>query len=156
MTYAESEQTIRRLRYPNEVMFRMAVSHLMDVGIRHLTEESIKSTCEEIMKEDDSKSFMTNAFKCELIKLAGELAKIDHVHLLTYISRNVEYDVGDNKPSYYMALEHLRNCIDCICRDFSYDPYATLRNCCYFDDADFIALGIEELLPDEEEEMEDE
>ena len=86
MTYAESKKALGKIRNRNEMMFRMAISHLMDVGIRHLDEENIKRTCEEIQKEDDSKSFMTNNFKCDLIIMAGELAKIDHIHLLHYIS----------------------------------------------------------------------
>ena len=39
---------------------------------------------------------MTNNFKCDLVRMAGELAKIDHIHLLVYIQREVAYDVGDN------------------------------------------------------------
>ena len=96
MKYAETKKKIDAIRNKNEVMFRMAISHLMDVGIRHLTEENIAETCDEIMKEDDSRSFMTNGYKCELIKTAGELAKLDHIHVLTYISHEVTYDVGDN------------------------------------------------------------
>ena len=65
MTYAESEKIIRNIRSRHEIMFRMAVSHLMDVGIRNLTEEAVKATCEEIRNEDDSNSFMTNDFKCD-------------------------------------------------------------------------------------------
>lgn len=97
MTYAESKKKIDVIRNGNhEMIFRMAISHLMDVGIRHLDEANIKRTCEEIQKEDDSRAFMTNSFKCELVRTAGELAKIDHIHLLVYIQREVTYDVGDN------------------------------------------------------------
>ncbi len=96
MSYLESKKALDGLRLKNEMMFRMAISHLMDVGIRHLDEESILKTCRAIYKEDDSKSFMTNDFKCDLIIMAGELAKIDHIHLLVYIQREVTYDVGDN------------------------------------------------------------
>ena len=97
MTYAESKRNLDEIRNRNhEMMFRMAISHLMDVGIRHLDEENIKRTCEEIQNEDDSRAFMTNDFKCELIRVAGELAKVDHIHLLVYIQREVTYDVGDN------------------------------------------------------------
>ena len=96
MTYAESKKKIDKLRIQNEMMFRMAISHLMDVGIRHLDEESVERTCEKIQKEDDSRSFMTNDFKCDLVRAAGELAKIEHIHLLVYIQREVTYDVGDN------------------------------------------------------------
>ena len=97
MNYSESKKKIDEIRNRNhEAIFRMAISHLMDVGIRHLDEENIERTCEGIQKEDDSKAFMTNNFKCELIRMAGELAKIDHIHLLVYIQREVFYDVGDN------------------------------------------------------------
>ena len=96
MTYAENKKIIDKIRRYDEMMFRMAISHLMDVGIRHLDDESVERTCKEIQKEDDSKSFMTNSYKCDLVRMAGELAKIDHVHLLVYIQREVTYDVGDN------------------------------------------------------------
>lgn len=97
MDYLESKKKLDEIRNRNyEVVFRMAISHLMDVGIRHLDEENIKRTCEEIQREDDNRAFMTNDFKCELVKVAGELAKIDHTHLLVYIQREVTYDVGDN------------------------------------------------------------
>ena len=93
MSYKESEKHINEIRRRDEMMFRMAVSHLMDVGIRHLTDENVSATCESIMKEDDSNSFMTNEYKCELVRMAAELAKVSHIHLLVYIKKNVEYDV---------------------------------------------------------------
>ena len=96
MTYLESKKKIDEIRRYDEVMFRMAISLLVDVGIRHLDEDNIKRTCDAIQKEDDSKSFMTNNYKCDLIRMAGELAKIEHIYLLVYIQREVTYDVGDN------------------------------------------------------------
>ena len=96
MTYAESKRVLDKIRRYDEVMFRMAISHLMDVGVRHLDEDNIKRICDAIQREDDSKSFMTNNYKCDLIRMAGELAKIEHIHLLVYIQREVTYDVGDN------------------------------------------------------------
>lgn len=93
MSYKESEKHINDIRRRDEMMFRMAVSHLMDVGIRHLTDENVSATCESILQEDDSRSFMTNEYKCELVRTAAELAKLNHIHLLVYISKNVEYDV---------------------------------------------------------------
>ena len=96
MTYKESKKTLDKIRSYDEVMFRMAISHLMDVGIRHLDKENVEKTCNAIQKEDDSRSFMTNNYKCDLVKMAGEIAKIDHINLLVYIQREVTYDVGDN------------------------------------------------------------
>ena len=116
MTYAESEKILDSLRQQHGTTFLMAISHLMDVGIRHLTEENIAHTCEQIMQEDDTHSFMTNAFKCDLIRVAGELAKIDHIHLLVYISRHLNYDVGDRGIHLSRAIEiiqHLIGLIEC-------------------------------------------
>lgn len=112
MNYMESKKQIEAIRSKDEPMFRMAISHLMDVGTRHLTEENIKNTCEDIKKKDDIHHFMTTDFMCDLVKMAGELAKINHIHLLNYISKEVLYDVGDNSLSYNRAIRLLRSVID--------------------------------------------
>lgn len=94
--YIDTKKKLDKLRYKHgEVKFRMAISHLMDVGIRHLTDELIEACCEEIMREDDSRSFMTNEYKCALVRLAGEIATVPHTELLVYIQRGISYDVGD-------------------------------------------------------------
>ena len=93
MNYKEAVKELDKMRRSNEVMFRMAISHLMDVGIRHLTDENVEYTCQEIMKEDDSNSFMTNEFSCAIVRASAKLAKIDHTYLLAYIAKNVKYDV---------------------------------------------------------------
>ena len=93
MNYKEAVKELDKMRRSNEVMFRMAISHLIDVGIRHLTDENVEYTCQEIMKEDDSNSFMTNEFSCAIVRAAAKLAKIDHTYLLAYIAKNVKYDV---------------------------------------------------------------
>ena len=95
MNYTESKKEIESIRNKNEMMFRMSISHLMDVGIRHFTEENIESDCEEIMQQDDSHSFMTNKFQCDIVRTAGKLAQINHIHLLHYISEEIYYDVGE-------------------------------------------------------------
>ena len=97
MTYNESKQKLDKIRCENEMMFRMAISHLMDVGMRHLTDEIVEQTCAEIKMQDDSKSFMTNEFQCELIRMANSLSKIDHIHLLVYIQREITYDVMESE-----------------------------------------------------------
>lgn len=111
--YIESKKKIDNLRgRHDEMMFRMAISHLIDVGIRHLTEENVKATCEQIMQEDDSKAFMTNHYRCDLVWLAYDLAKIPHLDLLVYIQREIDYDIFDGSPSYRRAVQLLRNCVD--------------------------------------------
>lgn len=91
--YAESKKKIEAIRRKDEMMFRMAISHLMDVGIRHFDEENIKASCEKIMKQENNNPWMTNEYQCELVKMAGELAQIPHIELLVYIQREVDYDI---------------------------------------------------------------
>ncbi len=152
ITYAESKKKIEEIRNRNETMFRMAISHLMDVGYRHLTEENINRTCEEIMQEDDSKHFMTNEFKCDLIKMAGELAKIDHIHLLVYISREVYYDVFDDGISYERAIQMVKHCINWIIDGADKeDACNDLMSGLEFESAEIESLGYGWMLDSEEE-----
>ena len=93
-TFKTIEKNINKLRRDyGEVTFRMSISHLMDVGMRHLTPELVNEAKDEITKQDDRKMFITNDLLCDVVECAGELAKIDATYLLVYIGRNVEYDV---------------------------------------------------------------
>ena len=93
-TFKTIEKNINNLRREyGEMIFRMAISHLMDIGMRNLTPELVNEAKDEIMKQDDSKMFVTNEALCDVVECAGELAKINTTYLLVYIGRNVEYDV---------------------------------------------------------------
>ena len=147
MTYLESKKKLDELRRANEAVFRMGISHLMDCGIRHLTEENIEDTCKEIMQEDDTNHFMTNEFKCDLIRMAGELAKIDHIHLLVYISREMYFGVDDNHISYARAIQMVHRCIDWLTSEVSLgDAYNDLTSGMGFDREELEELGCVYLL----------
>lgn len=93
-TFKTIEQNINNIRRDyGEMIFRMSISHLMDVGMRNLTPELVNEAKDEIMKQDDGKMFVTNEILCNVVECAGELAKIDAIYLLVYIGRNVGYDV---------------------------------------------------------------
>lgn len=147
-SYIESKKILDEIRGKNEVMFRMAVSHLMDVGIRHLTEENVKNTIEEIKLQDDAHSFMTNNFQIQLVLMASQLAKVDHIHLLTYISREVFYMV-DNFISYKRAFELLTNCVEWFECDseecaICYNKLIEIG----FDDNEIAILGLDYIIPE--------
>lgn len=151
--YMESKKKLDAIRNGDEMLFRMAVSHLMDVGIRHLTDENITETCAEIMKEDDSHSFMTNEYKCALVKTAGELAKINHIHLLNYISKEVYYNVGECEISYSRANDLLINCLNyCLASTYETDCALGMARAMDFTDDEIEKLGFECMLDIEEEE----
>ena len=151
--YAESKKILDKIRSKDEVMFRMAISHLMDVGIRHLTEENILETCKGIVERDDSKAFMTNDYMCELVMMSGEIAKVPHTDLLVYIQREVEYDVFDGAMTYKRAIKVLKNCLSWITTD-SLDTLDAFE-CIGLDDDEIESLGYGYLLDAKEEEEND-
>ncbi len=151
MGYKESKKVIEEIRNRDEVLFRMAISHLMDVGIRHLTPKNIEMTCLEMATDDDRHSFMTNQFKCNLVRTAGKLAEIDHIHLLKYISEEVYYDVGDNGMSYQRVIRLLKNCVDWFTDDTDNKRIVENLNLLDFRDEEIESLGYGWLFEEEEE-----
>ena len=110
--YAESKKKIEAVRdWYGEFVFRGAISHLMDVGSRHLTKENVEETCQQIMESDDTRQFITNEFKCEIVKAAYELAQISQTDLIVYIQREMVYDIFDGMPSYERAIALLKKCM---------------------------------------------
>lgn len=147
--YTESKKKIEAIRNQyGEFVFRGGISHLMDVGIRHLTEENVEHTCKEIMQSDDTGHFMTNEFKCELVKAAYELAQVSHIDLLVYIQREVDYGVFDGAIDYNRAIELLRNCINSL--DFNYISLDDIREL-GFKDEEIESLGYGWLFEEEDE-----
>ena len=152
--YAETKKKIDAVRKRNEVMFRMAISHLMDVGIRHLTEDNVKETCENIMKQDDSHSFMTNKYQCDLVHMAYELAQISlnsQVDLLVYIQREIDYDVFDGVTDYNKAIRLLTKCMAEIEQCYDYNNKTVLDTFQYigFDDDELVNFGYGYLLEED-------
>lgn len=157
-TYVESKKKIEAVRnWYGEFVFRGGISHLMDVGIRHLTKENVEDTCKQIMESDDTGCFMTNEFQCEIVKAAYDLAQVPHTDLLVYIQREVVYDIFDGAMSYKRAidvlkytLEYLEGYNNCNNKE-NYEAFQDIG----LDDDEIVGFGFEYLIPkDEEEELE--
>lgn len=150
--YAESKKKIEKIRDNyRELAFRAGISHLMDVGIRHLTKELVEEICDEIMKQDDTNRIMTNDFECDILRVAYELAQIPHIDLLVYIQREVDYDVFDGGIGYSRAIKLLKDCVlgiemQCNTDEETLDKLENME----FEDDDIRALGFEYLLEEEE------
>ena len=76
-------------------LFRMGLTHLVDVGIRHLDDENVNeaikqiATNEETNKANGVVSIMTTEFQCEIVRCAASLAKFDIWELFAYIKNYV-------------------------------------------------------------------
>ncbi len=76
-------------------LFRMGLTHLMDVGIRHLSPENILSAVEQIQRESQEAAeqgkflFMTPEFQIKIIRCAEELSAFSVWELFSYIKKYV-------------------------------------------------------------------
>jgi len=73
------------------VLFRMGLSHLADVGMRHLTDEFVEECVKQIIEKDEaakskgSIQIMSADFQCEIVRCAAELAKCDIWDIFYYV-----------------------------------------------------------------------
>jgi hypothetical protein len=78
------------------MMFRMGLSHLVDVGQRNLDVPYVEESIKEIMAEgeeakaDGKISIMTPEFQCEILRCAAELAQFSVWALFAYIKKYVD------------------------------------------------------------------
>lgn len=77
------------------VLFRMGLTHLADVGVRHLDEENVKAALSQIerdgetAKEQGVVQVMTPEFQCNIVRCAAELAAFSIWTLFEYIKKHV-------------------------------------------------------------------
>jgi hypothetical protein len=78
-----------------QVLFRMGLTHLGDVGIRNLTDENVEECIKQIKaKEEESLikgrvSIMTPEFQSTVVRCAAELARFDIWELFAYIKKHI-------------------------------------------------------------------
>lgn len=81
------------------VLFRMGLSHLVDVGHRNLTDENVRESVEQIMAQGEEYAangkipVMTPEFQCEIVRCAAELARFSIWTLFAYIKKYVEVSI---------------------------------------------------------------
>jgi hypothetical protein len=77
------------------MLFRMGLTHLVDVGHRNFGDDEVAEGVKQIMAqgevdEDNGKiSIMTPEFQCKIIRCAAELAKFSPWTLFAYIKKHL-------------------------------------------------------------------
>jgi len=75
------------------VLFRMGLTHLVDVGVRHLTDDNVEASIRQIIAEGEMNkasgavAIMTTEFQCGIVSCASELAQVCIWDLFTYIKK---------------------------------------------------------------------
>jgi len=76
-------------------LFRMGLTHLTDVGIRHLDDENVNEAIKQITANDKADkangvvTIMTAELQCEIVRCAASLAKFSVWELFAYIKNHV-------------------------------------------------------------------
>ena len=71
--------------------FRMGLTHLVDVGVRHLDDENVEESIQHVMLQGELDrangvlTVMTPEFQCDIIRCAAELATFSIWDLFAYI-----------------------------------------------------------------------
>lgn len=77
------------------VLFRMGLTHLVDVGIRNLSDENVEESIQRIIAQGEVDKangivpIMTPEFQCEILRCAAELSKFTIWDLFMYIKKYV-------------------------------------------------------------------
>ena len=80
------------------VLFRMALTHLVDVGVRHFTDEYVEESLRQIIVKDEEIkanggfSIMTVEYQSDIVHCAAELAKFSIWDLFFYVKKHIHID----------------------------------------------------------------
>ena len=80
------------------VLFRMALTHLVNVGVRHFTDEDVEESIKQIIVEDEQIKttggvpIMTVEFQSDIVHCAAELAKFSILDLFLYVKKHIHID----------------------------------------------------------------
>ena len=96
LTMKEDINAIKTLeRKYGTVLFRMGLSHLVDIGYRNLGDDEVEEGVRQIMAQGEEdrangkKPVMTPEFLCEVLRCATELARFSIWTLFAYIKYHV-------------------------------------------------------------------
>ncbi len=75
------------------LLFGMSLSHLVDVGVRHLTDENVEAAVQKIMADSEAceakgeRQLMTAECQCAIIHCAADLARRNVWAIFAYIKK---------------------------------------------------------------------
>lgn len=95
-SYKSIEAILNAMKRENEMVLRLAIVHLTAVGADSLK----KVSYDEIRGNIKGNALMTADFTESIVVYAKHLSRLPIIDMHVWMSRNLEYDVGDNKPSY--------------------------------------------------------
>lgn len=128
-SYKFIDAILNAMMRENEMVLRLAIVHLTAVGADTLK----KISYDEIRENAEGNALMTADFVRDIVIYAKHLSRLPVCDMYVWMSRNLEYDVGDNKPSYKRLEKIADNAINLSVADPVHNemPSETLRHLRY-------------------------
>lgn len=103
-------KTVKEIqRKYGEQIFRMAITHLFDVGVKHLKNADVEKTCQEILKTTPKNSILTPELSADILRCSVELAKISIWDLLKFVKTDIEISGATVHPG--IVIEFRQNAL---------------------------------------------
>lgn len=100
-----------------EHIFRMAITHLMQVGVDNLKDADVEAVCKKMMEETPANYIMTPEFRCSILRCSVELAQEPIWDILKYIQTDIGIDGVTVHPGIIVnfkqnaTCKHLMTCV---------------------------------------------
>ena len=107
-SYKFIDAILSAMKRENELALRLAIVHLVDVGVDVFKTVSY----DEIRDNVRGNALIADNFAKDIAIYAKHLSRLPAINMFVWMSRNLEYDVGDNKPSYKRLEEIANNAIN--------------------------------------------
>lgn len=93
-----------------EHMMRMAIDHVIGVGVNNLKDINADEVCAQILRDTPANYIMTPEFRAELMRCSIELAQIPIGDILKYIQTNMACDGVTVHPGIILEFRQNATC----------------------------------------------
>lgn len=93
-----------------EHMVRMAIDHVISVGVNNLKDVNADEICAKILRDTPANYIMTPEFRAELMRCAIELANVPIGDILKYIQTDMAYDGVTVHPGIILEFRQNATC----------------------------------------------
>lgn len=103
-------KTVKEIqRKYGEHVFRMAITHLFGVGVKHLKNADVEKTCQEILETTPKNAILTPELSADILRCSAELAKIPIWDLLKFVKTDIEISGATVHPG--IVIEFRQNAL---------------------------------------------
>ena len=88
---AENYKNIKEIKKKyGDNIFRMAISHLYETGIKAIQDVDVEPICKKIIDETPESAIMTGELQADILRCAAELSKLPLWDVLRFVQTDIK------------------------------------------------------------------